>query len=242
MTDSQRKLLKAALIEACKDDFAHLPPEDEIDIVPSEKFEKKMQKLIRSEKRPYYVFFNSTLKKVAAIAIVLGICASAVTTVNIGAESMPEPKFYVRYQDGMTSIRFDEEIAEQAPDEILEYYVPSYVPKGYKLEEVNLSTRSTQDYKNKKGEEIRFKQIIIVPYGIFNDNYIEGQYLKVGDNAGLYYFDGTHNLEWSDGRYFYVLTADCSKNEFLRMAESVKLNENYEEEIIEMIRNKEIVR
>ena len=45
MTDSQRKLLKAALIEACKDDFAHLPPEEEIDIVPSERFERRMQKV-----------------------------------------------------------------------------------------------------------------------------------------------------------------------------------------------------
>ena len=245
MTDSQRKLLKAALIEACKDDFAHLPPEEEIDIVPSERFERRMKKLIRSQQKPYYVLFNSALKKVAAIAITLGICTSVATTVNTLADSMPEPNFYVRYQDRVTKIYFSDAVAEKAPDEVVEYYVPTYVPKGYKLESVSLTDWSTKYYKNKYGEEISFQQIAIVCSGISYEDDTETQYLNVNDSAGLYFYSdyyGTHNLTWSDGRYLYSLTGSCSKNKLVRMAESVELNEDFEEELIEMIKNEEISR
>ena len=181
MTDSQRKLLKAALIEACKDDFAHLPPEEEIDIVPSERFERRMQKLIRSRQKPYYVLFNSALKKVAAIAITLGICTSVATTVNTLADSMPEPNFYVRYQDRVTKIYFSDAVAEKAPDEILEHYTATYVPKGYTPERVKIDDWFTQYYKDEDGnvDEEAYHQALIDDLRDQAEDYIaENQYMK----------------------------------------------------------------
>ena len=245
MTDSQRKLLKAALIEACKDDFAHLPPEEEIDIVPSERFERRMQKLIRSRQKPYYVLFNSALKKVAAIAITLGICTSVATTVNTLADSMPEPNFYVRYQDRVTKIYFSDAVAEKAPDEILEHYTATYVPKGYTPERVKIDDWFTQYYKDEDGRVICFDQIPITPSGIGYSYDTETQYIKIKDNVGIYFYNtqkGTHNLYWDNGRYLYSLTGSCSKNKLVRMAESVEFNEDFEEELIEMIKNGEISR
>ena len=245
MTDSQRKLLKAALIEACKDDFTHLPPEEEIDIVPSERFERRMQKLIRSRQKPYYVLFNSALKKVAAIAITLGICTSVATTVNTSADSMPEPNFYVRYQDRVTNIYFSDAVAEKAPDEILEYYTATYVPKGYNLNDVSTGHWFLMYYENSNGDIIKFAQIPIETSGIGYDTDTKNQYIKINDNAGLYFYNTekcTHNLYWDNGRYLYSLTGSCSKNKLVRMAESVELNEDFEEELIEMIKNEEISR
>lgn len=242
MTDSQRQLLKTALIEACKDDFAHLPPEEEIDIVPSERFERRMQKLIRSRQKPYYVLFNSALKKVAAIAITLGICTSVATTVNTLADSMPEPNFYVRYCDAYSFLYYYDSIVNNAPDKVLEYYIPAYIPKGYKLYTASIYSDNDLTYKNKSNEIISFNQDIISDFR-YNDENATNEYIKINDNTGIYYYKfGNHHIIWDDGRYLYSLTGSCSKNKLVRMAESVELNEDFEEELIEMIKNEEISR
>ena len=63
---------KKAFREVVSSEFAHIPTdEDSIDFIFSEHFEKRMKKLIRSQKKMYYNFVNTVFKRVAIICVVL---------------------------------------------------------------------------------------------------------------------------------------------------------------------------
>ena len=246
MTVSQRQLLKTALIEACKDDFSHLPPEEEIDIVPSERFVKKMQKLIRSEKRSYYVLFNSTLKKAVAVAALIALIISTTTvrTVNISADTMPTPNFYTRHFPKYSYMCYYDSVIKNSPREILEHYTPTYVPEGYKLHKVSTYDNILLDitYKNDNGSTVTFSQKILYEF-IYNDENAPNEYLKINDNAGIYFYSlEEHCIIWDNAQYTFIIHCGTSKDDAIRMAESVKLDEDFEEQLIEMIKNKEISR
>lgn len=63
-----REEFKAAFREVISSEFAQIPTdEDSIDFTFSEKFIKRMDKLIRAQKKSYYKFINTAGKRVAVI-------------------------------------------------------------------------------------------------------------------------------------------------------------------------------
>ena len=54
---------KRAFREVVSSEFANIPlDENNIDITFSEKFNKKMEKLIKSQRKSYYILINMTVK------------------------------------------------------------------------------------------------------------------------------------------------------------------------------------
>ena len=248
MTSEQKEYFKKALQEACMDD------EDVIndctdDIEVSDKFMNKMKKLIQSEKHPKLIIFNSVFKRIATVAVLMAVCISALFATNsITADREPEFYFYIGddpRNDGMTMLRFYESVADLAPNEILDYYTPDYIPRGYKIHQVHTGSCVRIDYTNEADDLIRFSQYTAQGTIWYRDDNVENEYIEINGNAGVYFYTPPPPPPppiWSNGNYFFHICGPCSKEELVKMAESFKLDENFEEKLIEMIKNGEVKR
>ena len=118
----------------------------------------KMKKLIQSEKHPKLIIFNSVFKRIATVAVLMAVCISALFATNsITADREPEFYFYIGddpKNDGMTMLRFYESVADLAPNEILDYYTPDYIPRGYKIHQVHTGSCVRIDYTNEADDLI----------------------------------------------------------------------------------------
>lgn len=67
-----REEFKAAFREVVSSEFAQIPTdEDSIDFTFSEKFMKRMDKLIKSQRKPYWNFISTVSRRAAVIIVAI---------------------------------------------------------------------------------------------------------------------------------------------------------------------------
>ena len=67
-----REEFKAAFREVVSSEFAHIPTdESSIDFTFSEKFIKRMDKLIKSQRKPYWNFISTVSRRAAVIIVAI---------------------------------------------------------------------------------------------------------------------------------------------------------------------------
>lgn len=145
---------KNAFREAAASEFEHIPTdENDIDFTFSERFNKRMKKLIHSQKKVYYGFVNTAFKRVAVICVTfLTIIATAGS-----AEAIREPitKLINYVFDNHTDYIF----TGYTKDKITEEHTVK-IPDGFEQTNITKSVFSiTTEYKNDSGDVIEFSQI-----------------------------------------------------------------------------------
>lgn len=220
--------LKAALELYMENQLAKLPPDDElaaIEIPPQ--FEKKMNKLIRFHRRPYYPMVNTVGKRVAAIFIA-AFLALTTTVFSVKALRDPTIHFFIEVYEKFSRIIFQNNDTEKsAPNQIKEYFTPQYLPDGFEL----VSTEkydivAVYKYCDSAGRDISYDQTILDGTNMIIDTEDTAtEDVKINNMSGVYYSNkGYDNIIWNDGVYVFSLSApsECGKDALLRMAESVK--------------------
>ena len=219
------EILKKALAVIAEEEAAKLPSEEECaDVTFSEEFERKMEKLIRFQKKPYYSYVNTVGKRVACIILAILI---AFTTVTFSVKALREAvlEFFVETFEKFSIVGFNEEDLDNSLDHIETYYAPTYIPEGYELE------------YDKKSSNIRcIKYVFGNNYIYFtqrcinnSDYYIDTETSKtelvyINKHIG-YYIDKNGNvaLYWSDNYYEYsIAISDSYKDQIIKIAESVE--------------------
>ncbi len=204
-----------------------LPADDELeDHVFSAKFEKKMKKLFKAQRKPYYNMTNTISKRVAIIIITTLI---ALSTMVMSTKAMRDPlvHFIVETYDRLSMLIFQNKSSNTTIEKIEKFYIPQHMPDGYALSSKNdYGTVIIYEYQNKDGIILVYEQYILDSNNIMIDTEnTETQSVKVNGFAGTYFFNkGYHNLLWDDGIYIFSLTVDDSidKEEVVAIAESVK--------------------
>lgn len=157
---------KNAFREAVSSEFAHIPTDEtSIDFTFSERFNKRMAKLIKSQKKVYYNFVNTAYKRVAIICVVFLIILT--TTCSVKAIREPIINLIKQVYETFTYYSFDGDMAEKITKE---YAIK--IPDDYK------QTNKTKneffilvEYTNSKGEIIEYKQMTAeYSIGYFVDN------------------------------------------------------------------------
>lgn len=143
-----------AFREAVSSEFKDVPlNEEEIDYTFSHKFNKKMDKLICSEKKSYWRFVNTAYKKAILVAVIIAIMLSCVLSVSAVRKSIIN--FIVEIYETHFSFKIDGEGA----NEILYEYHFSSTPEGFKEINVLKNPASIQyEYINDIGEIIKLEQ------------------------------------------------------------------------------------
>lgn len=125
-------LFKKALHDALILEFSNmLPDADENEHVFSSGFERKMQKLIKRRKKPYYKIINTLGKRVACIAVIV-LVASSVTVLSVDALRNAVADFFVSIYEKFSTVQSVDE-DKPAPTTIEDIYAITYNLDGYKV-------------------------------------------------------------------------------------------------------------
>ena len=191
----------------------------------SAEFERKMQRLINMEKKPYYYLINTVGKRVACIVIAALI---ALTSITFGVKAIREAviDFFVETFEKFSIVGFKDEDIPENNKTIETYYAPTYIPEGYeiKMDEKSSLYRSI-NYESNKGY-IYFTQQL----NDIDDSYIDTEQSQ-NDNIVINGYKGIIILKnvsctiyWNDNKYNFLITMEnsWSKEEAIRIAESVK--------------------
>jgi hypothetical protein len=216
-------VLEEALLISCSDYYDQFPSyEGEID--PGEEYEKAMNALIRSSKKPKPRYFNTLSKRVAGIAAALLIVFGCSMTVS--AVRLPFVEFLSNTYDKYVEIFFDSSDIEKAPSVIETVYTLGYVPEGYVEKDYSrdlISVRTT--WVNEKGEKIFFEQNVLNANITADNEHTEYEIAFIND-IKIYIFDGAiQYYYWNSDEYsFYLETPKTTARDVtIELIQSIKI-------------------
>lgn len=204
-----------------------LPKEEELSHKFSKDFEKKMDKLIKEQKRtPFMRSFVIYGKRVAAIFLII-VSVSFATTMSVEAYRVRFFEVITEVWEEFTSIVFKSE--EGINDGNLLPTNPQYIPEGFSIfyEDVD-DYMNMIIYKNEANIEIFYEQSFISNKEILLDTEgIEVETMKI-ENQNINYFTnkGVNQVYWNDNTYTYTLISSIDIEEIFKMTKSVLKNNN----------------
>lgn len=214
--------LKNAFREAASYEFREIPRDDsQIQHEFSPEFERKIEKLIRKEKKFLWHFVNTASKRVAVIAAVFVMLLT--TACSVEAIREPIVRFLIEVYESFTEYTFEGDKS----DTITKEYQMSTVPEGFtqtdyfKEDAVIITT-----YENSDGDMIRFSQSITTDTNLFIDN--ESSVTKIIDVSGrevhLYIQDGLTSAIWLEDTYLFKVFChgDFSEQSVIDIIETIK--------------------
>lgn len=162
---TNKQLFINALLEADNYFLEQIPAENEIDCTFSEKFEKKIEKLIRAERKVYWRFVNTTYKKAIIAAVILAILLSCVFSVGAVRDGI------IRFIVEKTDAYYDFKIDGKGTNDILYKYKFSSIPEGFReIRVIEDPTGIVYLYVNNTGDVIELSQHITNGFGGTIDN------------------------------------------------------------------------
>ena len=130
-----------ALLDATLEEFSDIPDnEEELDVTFSPAFIARSETLIQNMQRKTWRYVNTTMRRLALIAIIAAFLATTVLAFPAIREAII--RFFLHDEGTHYEFSFGPEQAANAPDCIETVYAPSYVPDGYDkaFETINIAT------------------------------------------------------------------------------------------------------
>lgn len=200
----------------------NLPKEHELSHKFSKRFERRMNKLIRQERRsPFIKSFINHGKRVAIIFLIF-ISIAFATTMSVEAYRVKFFEIVIEVWEEFTSIIFKSK--ESIDDRKLIPVNPIYIPDDFKIIEEDTNHYEHFIYwENDYGVEIMFEQAKITSNAIINDTEgIEIEKIFIEEQEVIYFTNkNVHQLYWNDSNYIYTIVSSYDKKELIKMAESI---------------------
>lgn len=199
-----------------------LPKEEDLSHEFSKTFEKKMNKLIREQKRtPFMRSFITYGKRAAAIFfIIVGI--SFVTTMSVEAYRVKFFEIITEVWEEFTSVRYSTE--NGITDTILEPITPEYIPEGFTIIEEELDDYGNRIiYENIDNDEIFYEQRVMSNgVIIFDTEGITVQTMEIeGQEINYFTNKGVSQVYWNNYLYIFTLHSTIGEEEIIKIARSV---------------------
>ena len=200
---------KEAFREVVSSEFSHIPKnENEIEFVFSERFNKRMTKLINSQKKAYYHLINTAAKRVAIIFILI----LTMFTTAFSVKAIREPIIEFVKQIYETFVHYS--VEGDTIDKITKEYSLTHVPEGFnQIDIVRSDNFIITTYESISGNVIEFTQTTTESHvGHFIDNedgYIHSEIID-GIQIEFKEWNDIKNAVWIE--YGYVFTIDCFGN------------------------------
>lgn len=199
--------------------------EEELSHEFSKRFEIKMNRLIRQERRsPFMKSFINYGKKVAIIFLIF-ISIAFVTTMSVEAYRVKFFEVVTEVWEEFTSIIFKSK--ENIINDKLLPAVPKYIPKGFFILEENTNDHICSVlYVNTDDEEIFYEQRMLSHGEVLLDTEnIEVKTMEIGNKTIVLFTNkGVNQIYWSDDSYTYTLISSIDIEEIIKMAKSILEN------------------
>ena len=202
-----------------------LPKEDDLSHKFSKRFERKMKRLIRQERRtPFTKSFIKYSRKVAIIFLIV-ISITFTTIMSVEAYKVKFFEVVIEVWEEFTSIIFKSK--ENIDDGKLIPVNPTYIPHGFTIIEEDTNHYEHFIYwENDDGIEIMFEQAKITSNAIINDTEgIEIEKILVDEQEVTYFTNkNVHQIYWNDSTYIYTIISAYDKKDLIKMVESIIRN------------------
>lgn len=223
-SEKDSELLKQAFENYNDSVMEALPTDEELESINfSPRFEKKMQRLINRQKKPYYSMINTAAKRVACIAIIVLVGLTA-TTLSVEAIREPFINFVIETYEKFTSIIFQKDL----PPEKLFFTeaIPKYIPDGFVLE-----TQEDDEfglmmvYKNAENEYIIYSietaDAMTIQLDTENTNCNK---IEINNSDGIIYENkGEVTVVFADEQNVFTVSGDISRSDAMKIAKSIKI-------------------
>ena len=214
--------LKNAFREVVSSEFAHIPAdENSIDFTFSERFNKRMEKLIRSQKKVYYNFVNTAYKRVAIICVVLLMMLT--TACSVKAIREPIINFIKHVYESFTHYSFHGDTT----DKITKEYTIKIPVDFEQINKIQNDAIILTEYTNSSGDIIEFNQMTTeYSIGYFVDNEQSNINTETVNGIEVKFKEwyNTKSAIWTQDGYVFVI--DCYGNisfdTIKQMIESIK--------------------
>ena len=206
MSMTKAKLMDAFRDAACAEFEEYLPYGSDYSYEFSERFERRMDRLVKSESRATWRFVNTNPKRLIIIALAILVTSFAV------ACAVPEIResiagFFVRVLSTHDEISTPESMRQIIEDE----YVLTEIPEGFRLATKNRSSDIvTSEYTNQNNDYIQLIQIarIEVEFGSDNQQAEKSELYACGKKILVYSIEGSCYAFWTEDNYLFNL--NCS--------------------------------
>lgn len=214
---------KEAFREVISSEFSHIPKnEDEIEYEFSERFNKRMTKLINSQKKAYYYLINTAAKRVAIIFVLI----LTMFTAAFSVKAIREPIIKFVKQIYETFIHYS--VEGETIDKITEEYSLTYVPEGFKQTDIVQDEYSIITfYENSSRNTIAFSQMTTKTHsGHFVDNESGNIHSEIVDGILVEFKEWHQNktVLWINNGYVFSIECigDISFEEIKEMITSLE--------------------
>lgn len=185
-------------------------------------FEKRMSKLVKRRRKPYFRMINTVGKRAACIALAVFI-ASATTVMSVDAFREAVFRFFMNIFSTHSDITAIDD--DRHPDTIEDIYEITYDLSDYDINFEDNTERSRITTYMKNNNEIVFMQYVNDAFNMRANT--EGAVITHIDLNGydaIYFYNnvGYHNLIWDNGRYTIVISSNLTKESTIDIAKSVK--------------------
>ncbi|MBE6551393.1 MAG: DUF4367 domain-containing protein [Ruminococcaceae bacterium] len=217
-----------ALAQVDAEEFKNMDMTAADNWVPSEKFEKKIGKLLKHRKEPFIKIAGNARKRFAAVACAFLVFFGAAMSVEASREFIVG--FVVDIYENISKFAFENPEGANAPKEIEIRYYPEYIPDEYELRETKESRfRNEIVFYNKKDQALIYTQYLIDSISISLDTEdVNINEIKIGDYSGYYYISKELiNIIWKTDEYVFYISGDenITLDALIEMAESLKAEE-----------------
>lgn len=205
-------------------ELSDLPRTEELEKVTfTEKFEKKMQRLIKSQKKPYYNMTKSVSKRVACVLVAVIILFAMMSMTAIGKSFI---RFIVDIFDDHSQVIFEE--GSDFTQATFVPYAPEYVPDGYEItkKESELNIYNIIEYTNENGAILDYEQFPATGHKLVNTENAIIEKTYVNEYEAMYWESSEiRYILFADETYSYIISGEyneISREEIIKVAESIK--------------------
>lgn len=189
----------------------------------SERFERRMQRLIRMQKKSYYRYINTVAKRAACYVLIVLTCMF-VTVFSVKSLREPFVNFVVETYEKFTSLFVEK---DDPTDNIeLKVMLPQYIPEGYEIESVSQTKNSLMYvFTDLKGNKIIYYQYLYDYWqSILDTENVTYDKVYVNLLEGLFFKNKDMNcLIFNNDEYTFNISSYKSKEELIKIAESIEI-------------------
>ncbi len=198
----------------------NIPGENKLNHKFSKRFLRKMNRLLRYERKPVWARNVTSWTKKAAIIFLCTVGVLYASTMNVEAYWQKTIEVIVNVYQELTSIR--SERIEGSADEGISPVYPGYVPEGFTVSEEILDTIGLYIFYEKENEFIVYNQMITGGETILDteDAVVEKIIVDGVEILAIQKSDGCI-FHWFYNTEEYCLTSNMLNDEALKMVESI---------------------
>lgn len=197
--------------------------ESETPHIFSEKHNKRMAKLIRDQKKPYFMLICTTGRKVACIIATIILLSASALSVKAIREAVFDFIMSIFSDHIVVSTESGTDIGY--PDTIEEEYYISELPEGFNQTQYGLLNSALSIYySNDYGDYILFTQETKDEYETHYDNHFNNKTITYKQQVFLIIeTDIEITYIWDNGHYIFEITGNIDKDILFDLCKSTKI-------------------